>query len=347
MTKTAKTLINQLQMTIKTALDPHMKGVSSYALVDFPNHSNVGDSAIWLGELDFFRKEYRNIPAYVSENANFSAEELRQKVPNGPIFIHGGGNFGDLWPEHQDGREYLLQEFKDRAIIQLPQSIHYDSPANLKQSAEIINEHPNFTLLVRDHKSLAIAQANFTCNIELCPDMAFYMGALDKPVSSSRPLLLLLRTDKEKVIEATAKPVAYPTEDWLKEDPELNEKILSDKVDRVMTLGLGVLDRHKRRELFYRRLAEHRVARGVRQLSTAEFVITDRLHVHIISVLLGIPHIYLDNKYGKIGNFAEAWTQDCPFAHRADSLSEAMDLYYRLNSKSVEAPTKRFASATA
>ena len=48
-------------------------------------------------------------------------------MPTGPIFIHGGGNFGDLWAAHQEFRERVLERFPDRQIIQFPQSIHYNS----------------------------------------------------------------------------------------------------------------------------------------------------------------------------------------------------------------------------
>ena len=47
------------------------------------------------------------------------------------IFIHGGGNFGDLWPEHQQFREMILQRYPDRPVIQLPQSIHFQDKANI------------------------------------------------------------------------------------------------------------------------------------------------------------------------------------------------------------------------
>ena len=40
------------------------------ALVDFPDHSNVGDSAIWLGEMAYLRKSGR-LPAYYSAIADF------------------------------------------------------------------------------------------------------------------------------------------------------------------------------------------------------------------------------------------------------------------------------------
>src|SRR4051812_45812104 len=72
------------------------------AIVDFPDIRNCGDSAIWLGEIAYFRARFGKTPSYVSTAEGFSAEGLEAAVPSGPIFIHGGGNFGDIWIGHQN-----------------------------------------------------------------------------------------------------------------------------------------------------------------------------------------------------------------------------------------------------
>ena len=38
----------------RNAVGPHVQSGQPYALLDFPNHSNIGDSAIYAGELAFF-----------------------------------------------------------------------------------------------------------------------------------------------------------------------------------------------------------------------------------------------------------------------------------------------------
>jgi pyruvyl transferase EpsO len=53
-------------------------------------------------------------------------------------------------------------------------------------------------------------------------------------------------------------------------------------------------------------------------------VITDRLHGHILCTLLGIPHCVIDNSYGKIGGFADAWGTFGEHRYRAESLDEAI-----------------------
>ena len=42
-------LIDGLQQALADAVRPCVAGVPAVALLDFPAHTNVGDSAIWLG----------------------------------------------------------------------------------------------------------------------------------------------------------------------------------------------------------------------------------------------------------------------------------------------------------
>ncbi|HWH17573.1 MAG TPA: hypothetical protein VNT77_04435, partial [Allosphingosinicella sp.] len=47
---------------------------------------------------------------------------------------------------------------------------------------------------------------------------------------------------------------------------------------------------------------------GIRLLSQGELGIYDRLHAHILGVLLDLPHVALDNSNGKISSFYSEWT---------------------------------------
>src|SRR4051812_31009240 len=95
----AGTLIATLQSEIDRVIAPYLQDIRDFALVDFPDHANVGDSAIWLGEVRYLKSKLGRMPSYVCTYENWSPEEFIRRVPSGPIFFHGGGNFGDLWPK--------------------------------------------------------------------------------------------------------------------------------------------------------------------------------------------------------------------------------------------------------
>jgi pyruvyl transferase EpsO len=67
------------------------------------------------------------------------------------------------------------------------------------------------------------------------------------------------------------------------------------------------------------------VDRGCRTLAAGRVVVTDRLHAHLLSLLLGIPHGVLDNSYGKLFRFLDAWTGDAPGVHRFATAGEALE----------------------
>ena len=294
-----------------------------FCLLDFPDQRNVGDSAIWLGATAYFREHRGPSPATSASIAAFSEAALRASVPEGPIFIHGGGNFGDLWPRHHEFRERLLERFPDREIIQLPQSIHFEDPGRVARTAHAIARHGRFRLLVRDQPSYEFATANFDCEVRLCPDMAFFLGALDRQGTPEVDVFYLMRTDKERALGAPTGRPEYTSRvaDWL------TESRLSVQAHKLLGIARGLRGgwpgRAALRRVRYDAAARARVVRGCRLLSSGRVVITDRLHAHILSLLLGIPHAVLDNSYGKLGRFLDAWTGEAAGVHRASSTDEA------------------------
>lgn len=310
-------LISDLNQHLDEIVGIH--ATTGFALLDFPNHANVGDSAIWEGELRLLRRLSGANPGYVCSFHNFDERKMRACVPEGTVFLHGGGNFGDIWNHHQSFREDVILRLRDRKIVQLPQSIHYGDAGRIAQTARAIDMHPDFTLLVRDLPSLELARRHFDCAVHLCPDSAFAIGA--RAASPGRiDALVMLRTDKEAVSNAGL-PSGLIAEDWLLDDTAAVRRAKAAGAIRAWS----ALSPGTTRARAYAAAAHHRVERGFRQLARGRAIVTDRLHVHILSLLLGRPHAVLDNQYGKIGRFMEAFTGQSPLVHRAHSLETALD----------------------
>ena len=332
-------LVERLSEQIHATLDPIVRGSSHCVLIDFPNHSNVGDSAIWLGEIAWLaaagiRIEYR------CDVKSYSPAAVAQSLGDGgTIFIHGGGNFGDLWPRHHRLRETVVRDFPDRPIIQFPQTMHFSSRDSLARTRSVFNAHPNLTLLVRDTTSLDLAQNEFRARSVLCPDMAFRLGPLARPRSPEADIIWLRRED----IEA-ARSAAAPADDsvivfdWL--DP--GRPLLHRARKALRRLPARLLTHYPRPRHALRRLidvsydwqAHLRVRYGCRLLASGRIVITDRLHAHILSLLLGIPHVVLDNNYGKLRRFCETWdTLSSPLVRWAESPATAVAIARELLEK--------------
>lgn len=319
-TESRLALIARLQDSIHDCLKDCVTADEPVAMVDFPNYRNVGDSAIWLGQMAYLASRHGKVPSYISELGDHSHDRLDEAMPSGPILITGGGTFGDIWPGHQELRESILERWPGRPVVQLPQSIHYASQENAERMARAIACHGNFVLLVRDEESKAFAERHFDCRVRLCPDMAFAMGAIEPAAAPRFPVLAMLRGDREKAsaYDLSAYP-DLPVEDWIDESRAAIRAAKALGVARAASLNP---ERIKEGKL--QAAARARVRRGIRQISRGRALVTDRLHVHICSLLIGRPHAVLDNSYGKVHRFMAAFSGGSDLSYRADSLDDAV-----------------------
>jgi exopolysaccharide biosynthesis predicted pyruvyltransferase EpsI len=305
------------------------------ALVGFPNHSNPGDAAIWVGQLVALRRRGHRV-AYACDWLSYDEQHLRRRAADATILLHGGGNFGDIWPEHQRLRERLVAAFPERRIVQLPQTMSFSDPGNLERARRVFDGHPDLTLLLRDHRSLAQARDAFSCRSLLCPDSAFALGPLPTLGEPDTGVVWLARTDAEAAPDQGGPPDARGVRlvDWLSEKrgdagwtgAEARRRLATRGGGRALKRAPAVLDPlAPALWRLYDRHAELRVQYGRRLLSGGRRVVTNRLHGHILSVLMGIPHVVLDNSYGKNRTFYEAWTEEWPLVRWSSSPGSALD----------------------
>lgn len=301
------------------------------ALLDFPNHSNCGDSAIWLGETKALERRGASIVS-ASDSRSFSASRVAQDVGSGTIVLHGGGNLGDLYPASQRFREEVIAAFPFNRIIQLPQSIQFRDPASLEHARRVFDSHPDFTLLVRDERSLALAEEHFDVPTVLCPDMALALGNLDRPVKAAQDVTWLSRTDHESRGETPLQLDGIRPVDWLSPvSPQSHLSFGSQAAARAATRAAGRLGARYAQggpdlRGIYDRIAHRNVLRGARILARGRVVLTDRLHGHLLSLMLGIPHVVMGDAHGKVRGFFDAWTHDSGISWWAEGPEEGLEL---------------------
>jgi len=321
----ARSLRTQLLETLR----PFLARLDKYALIDFPNYANVGDSAIYLGQLACLRELGAPPPRFICDFRTYDRAELGRRIgSSGTILLTGGGSFGDLWPTGQELREEIARAFPRNPIVQLPQTIHFETRNALQRARSALDGHDDFTLLVRDRRSLEIAGNEFRAHALLCPDVAFALGPLARPRRPLHPVVWLLRTDKESATagESVGQGVQV---DWLDEPPTRLRSLSYALTEAVRRPTLGRLARRLLRTV-YTPLARQRLHRGLHVLAAGGAVVTDRLHGHVLSLLLDIPHVVLDNSYGKLSSFVDTWTSGIDGVHRAASIAEAREILGQL-----------------
>jgi pyruvyl transferase EpsO len=295
---------SELSNVYRDVIGPFVERGQDYALLDFPEYNNVGDSAIWMGQLAFFDRHVGQPASYVS-GCKADVRNLPDHVPEGPVFIQGGGNFGDVWPDHQNFRLHVWEVLKGRPVIQLPQSIHFRDTPMREATARAIANHGQVTLIVRDKQSVEYVEKHFDCDVKLAPDGAVNMHHLDAAAPTTK-LISFLRDDQEAAwpgAEALLKDQG-PIVDW----PKVEVRRLTD---RALRKGLSYINdgaEMRFRERMYRSEAQRRLWIGVRQMAPGRMIISDRLHVHLIASLIRRPHVVMDNMYGKIARHISAWS---------------------------------------
>lgn len=270
------------------------------ALVDFPLHQNAGDSLIWVGTVAYLRRLGYGV-GYRADRARFAAADLRRMVGDAPVLFLGGGNLGDLWPEHQMFREAVIPRLTSSKVVILSQSVYFAERSNAARANAAFARHPDLTLLVRDLASLERAQEYLPdVRVRLCYDMA--LGA--ELVRSGPPTVDVVGIDRNdhESVQGVPEGPGWTVGDWgLSGTDRLRWALTRAGYAAVARppLGRSALCRGLVQGR-YDGIAEMNVRSAVRSVSRGGAVVTNRLHAHVMCSLLGIPNVVIDNSYGKI-----------------------------------------------
>ncbi len=336
-------VLRELKQSLHDCLRP-MEAYSECVFLDYPDYLNLGDHLIWLGSIFYLRNTLNLKINYCASKENFSDLEMETKSNQSPIFFNGGGNLGDLWSEFQEFREYIIEKYKDRPIVILPQSIYFKNPDNLHKTAKIFNSHPNLTIFVRDNYSYQIASTFFdNCQVFKAPDLALEMiNSLNLPSKKqeeSNSILYLCRKDQELNPDFNLNKFNRSNlvvEDW----PSFNWKlgVEKGKMGRLLATiyregwqrGLQTPKEWLTRQKWLAFNPQTKILQNtdyanlhlnswsfvhsaINQFNQHQLIITNRLHGHILGILLEKPHIFLPNSYHKNEQFYQTWTSDLPF----------------------------------
>ncbi len=253
-------------------------------LMHTPRHGNIGDQAIVLGEmrvLEKFFPEHKIIEVptdYLTGNRGELLWALgfeKYVRPDDIIFLHGGGNLGNLWLGEEKIRRELIQRFAQNKIVSFPQSIHFTDDdsgrAELATSQKIYGAHPDLHLMMRDENSFDFATKNFpSAKNYLLPDsVTVLLGITDDCTDERNGVLFVLRGDKEKI----------------RDDKNISrlQKYLADKnipftvTDTVIGGRVTSADR------------EQKVREVLLKFRRSKLVVTDRFHGVIFSFVTRTP----------------------------------------------------------
>ena len=281
-----------------------------FVYLEYPVYGNVGDLLIWQGANALFKRHgLKPLGQYSKENVGAGARRVIEKA--GTLCFQGGGNFGDLWPSHQNFREEIIAANPHKRIVLFPQSVHFESAEALKVSCGKLKRHPDLHIFLRDKQSLAVLQEQGLANLHLCPDAAHALWGV---ISAQPPVeinpLYLLRRDKEGSLSVCLPEASLSLWDW--------GDLLDGTMKAAFWVGERIVWRDGRHgnclpaDSVWDYVAKRLIKRAVGLLAPRETIVTDRLHALILSTLLERKVIVHDNSYGKLSNYVDCWLDGFP-----------------------------------
>jgi pyruvyl transferase EpsO len=84
------------------------------------------------------------------------------------------------------------------------------------------------------------------------------------------------------------------------------------------------------RLVLYNRSALMTAGAAAELVGSARVVVTDRLHAHVLCTMLAVPHVMIEDGYGKIRAFLETWPVTAGLAELASSPGNASERADRL-----------------
>ena len=278
---------------------------------------------------------------YACDVRTYSPDALDAVLGDGTILLHGGGNLGDVWPRQQRLRERCSRTSPAGAVVQLPQSIHFDEQA--ESIAFAMSFVPTATSSSWSGSvSRSRSRAPWDGAI-LCPDLAFLLGpagetraaAAHRHASGSPAPTRSRAEPSTRGVTGSSWWTGYAGRGRAAVvgggDGGAGERARDHRPVRGRQLrGPGV---DAALLCAYDTLAAQRVERGCRILARGRVVVADRLHGHISLAAHGPAERLLDNSTERRGAVYETWTSPCELATWADSPDEALTTARRLLSR--------------
>ena len=274
-----------------------------------PEHCNIGDLAIAYFSRKFLSDIFpNNIILEYTYNDILGANNLIQKFINSKdiIFLHGGGNLGNLYLNEEILRREIIKYYHKNRIIILPQSIYWtedeEGKKELEISKRIYNSHNNLTIFARDKKSYKFVREYFYNNkVFLMPDIVLYKQNINNNIDliKRKEVIFLLSKDKEKII---------------------NDNIINSMNDYINYIGSNydISDTHLQKHINISiSERESYIFNILDKLLNYKLCVTDRFHGVIFSYLTNTPCIVFNSLDHKL-EYGVKWFENVEWIYKAD-----------------------------
>lgn len=255
-------------------------------LIGTPTHPNLGDQAIAIAEIKYLKSVLPDYRIHEITDEDYYAQFFclkRTISKQDKIILHGGGNMGIQYYSHEKIRLHVVKHFLNNKIIIFPQSVDYGKTSigkrKMMKTVRIFQKHMDLHIIAREKYSYEILKKYFkNIDIIFVPDIVLTLDKQNSRVKRNK-IILCLREDCERKlsddVQNRLREYFSQKENVIEIDMTLDTRIEPDQ-------RINILE--KRWKLF----------------QEARYVITDRLHGMIFSIITGTPCIVFENYNHKI-----------------------------------------------
>jgi exopolysaccharide biosynthesis predicted pyruvyltransferase EpsI len=200
----------------------------------------------------------------------------------------------------------------------------------VKNDSDTFELNKNLVIALRSNHSYQFAIENFEkTKTILVPDIAFFLGNITPLISPIYDILILRRLDKESKFTKTIWENAY--EEHLTLRYSFIDVDWHNYTEPKSLLSMGYYKANfvsapQNSSLYLEKIADQRNRLINKIMSQGKVIVTDRLHASIYAVLLGKPHVIVDDRYKKIFH-----TRENAFQNKPECGSEHIQSYYARN----------------
>ena len=293
--------------------------------IGIPAHKNLGDLAQGICIRKWLHKHYETYTIIELEtdclvNTKFSLlnkfKNVYEKIDR--IVFQSGYTTTDLGGYADEMHRAVISVLPDAKILMMPQTIFFKDENNKKRTCLSYNTAHNMLFLARDKVSYEMALEMFPdIKVDLYPDIVTTMIGTKSFRYKRNGILFCCRNDTEK----------YYSDDEI--DKLMKKCKTLGSVDRLDTTKNGKTDDIVRN-------AEHYISEEIDCYAHYKFIITDRYHGTIFSLIAGTPVIIIKTTDHKVTTGAD-WFKGVydDYVYLADSLEDAFQ-------KALEWDNKKF-----
>jgi pyruvyl transferase EpsO len=297
--------------------------VAHAAMLGFPENQDCGDHANWLGAVKLLSELGIEL-SYESSWQSVQPDTLSAMVGDCAVLMANAFSAA-TGPESVVAK--TIRSLTNRTLL-LPERLRADRTP-VPSLSMAIAAHPDLCVLAREGSAAKAIARGFAENphIELAPPLSFLLGAQQRKTDPQYDLVWVARTGRKDGSVETAARLSSQSAEKL-DLPDFADGLEIDIVAKcrpptvMLTDWSSLVFRTQESRIAYGALglqarAQAYVQRGLYILSLGRLVITDRVGAHILCLLLGQPHVFVDDGAGTNRSFFETWTraaQSCRFA---------------------------------